>query len=63
MGGGGIYFQGLCHPWLKTPTALNLVLTCRYEYEYIGVFKTKFENILEYESGDQVGSLGEKHQR
>jgi hypothetical protein len=35
-----------------------------FEYEYLGEFKTKWENnIFVYESGDQVGSIDEKYQR
>jgi hypothetical protein len=30
-----------------------------FEYEYLGEFETEFENILGYESGDQVGSIDE----
>jgi hypothetical protein len=34
-----------------------------FEFEYLGEFGTKFENILVYETGAQVGSIDEKNQR
>jgi hypothetical protein len=45
--------------------------TCRYinssqsnfKFEYLGEFKTEFENILGHESGAQVGLIHEKNQR
>jgi hypothetical protein len=45
--------------------------TCRYinsgqsifKFEYLGEFETEFENILQHESGVQVGSIHEKNQR
>ncbi len=33
-----------------------------FKYEYLGEFETEFENILGYESGDQLGSVDEKYQ-
>ncbi len=34
-----------------------------FEFEYLGVFVTEFENILRYESGAQVCSFDEKKRR
>ncbi len=53
-------------PYLKILFWLAAIIhsgQSKFEYKYLGDSQTEFENILGYESGDQVGLLDEKYER
>ncbi len=55
---------GLCHPHVKfLVSPLGPIAQNEFRIRKLGEYEIEFENDLGYETGDQMGSIGEKNQR